>query len=98
MSILAEAQALVTGDRQDDYGHPYDDFTKTAIIWTGILHPKLTDDVTPQDVALCMIGVKVSREVHKHQRDNLVDIAGYVAALGLVIEEIAMARPDRKGL
>lgn len=82
-TILEEAQSHVYGARQGDYGHPREDFTRTAILWTGVLHHKLADGehITPEDVALCMVQVKVSREVNKPKRDNRVDMAGYALCL-----------------
>lgn len=79
-SVCREALKLVHGDRQDSYGHPYEDFSRTAKIWTEILGHA----VTPAQVALCMIGVKLSREVNKPKRDNVVDIAGYAETLQMV--------------
>ena len=80
-SILFEAHNLVHGVRGEDYGHPYEDFSRTAKIWSAILGV----DVTPEQVALCMIGVKISRECNKPKRDNRVDIAGYAEALDMVV-------------
>ena len=80
-SILHEAHTLVHGVRGEDYGHPYHDFSRTAKIWSAILGV----DVTPEQVALCMIGVKISRECNKPKRDNRVDIAGYAEALDMVV-------------
>ena len=82
-SILEEAQGLVYGDRQGDYGHPRQDFTRTALLWTGVLMHKLAEGehITPEDVALCMVQVKISREVNKPKRDNRVDGAGYLLCL-----------------
>ena len=81
-TILEEAQRLVHGDRGDDYGHPFDDFSKTAKIWEGLLGC----EVSPEQVALCMIGVKMSRQVNKPKRDNVVDMAGYAETLQMVVE------------
>ena len=88
-TILEEAQRLVTGDRQDDYDHPSHDFAKTAKMITGILLPKLCEgeEVTPTEAILCVIAVKMSREVFKHKRDNPVDIAGYAALLQMLHEQ-----------
>jgi Domain of unknown function (DUF6378)/Domain of unknown function (DUF4406) len=82
-TILEEAQRLVHGDRGSAYGHPYDDFSRTAKIWSAILGT----DITPADVSLCMVGLKISREVNKPKRDNRVDGAGYFETLDMVREE-----------
>lgn len=83
-SILYEAHRLVHGDRNQSYGHPYDDFSRTARIWSAILGV----EVSPAQVALCMIGVKISRECNKPNRDNRVDIAGYAETLQMVMDRI----------
>ena len=51
-------------------------------MWSAILG----QEVTPAQVGLCMIAVKVSRECHKPKRDNLVDIAGYAETVRMVRE------------
>ena len=73
MNILEEANEITGGERNDSYGHPRTDFDRTAAFWSAIFG----FPVTAEQVALCMIALKLSREVHKHKRDNLVDIAGY---------------------
>jgi hypothetical protein len=82
-TVTAEAEAAVYGDRGDDYGHPRDHWTRTAIIWTGILQSKLGDGehITPEDVGRLYIGDKLSRDTHQVKRDNRVDIAGYALCL-----------------
>ncbi len=81
-SILDEARRIVGGDRAKSYGHPKQDFDRTALIWEAILGIKLT----AYQVALCMIGVKISRECNARKRDNAVDIAGYAQTLSMVNE------------
>jgi len=83
-TVLEEAQRLVFGPRQASYGHPLDDLTRTGRIWGAILG---IPDVLAEMVALCMVGVKLSREVNAHGRDNLVDMGGYVQVDDLVITE-----------
>jgi len=89
-SVLLEAESLVHGRRNEDYGHPLDDFSCTAAIWTALLRHKgkLADgqQIDPEDVALCMVGVKLSRECNAPKRDNRVDGAGYFETLEMVIE------------
>jgi len=82
-SILEEAQRIVHGERGENYGHPFEDFSRTAQIWSAILGI----EVTPENVALCMVGLKISREVNRPKRDNIVDGAGYFETLQMVKEE-----------
>lgn len=70
------------GDRQDAYGHPFHDFSRTAAMWSAILGTT----VTPAQVGLCMCAVKISRECNKPKRDNLTDLAGYAATVQMVRE------------
>lgn len=84
-SVLEEAQRLVTGPRQQDYDHPLDNFNRIASMWTA-----LTKDVyrfTPEQVALFMVAVKLCRQAHRPQRDNIVDICGYAATHEMVEQE-----------
>jgi len=85
-SVLDEAKRITGGTRREDYGHPADDFRKTARMWSGILAGKLLDgaEITAMDVPLCMIAVKLARQAHRHKRDNLVDIAGYARTAAMV--------------
>ncbi|MBI1373332.1 MAG: DUF4406 domain-containing protein [Phycisphaera sp.] len=87
--ILDEATRLTTGTRHNDYGHPRDDFARTAQMWTGILAEKLRPncEVTAMDVPLCMIAVKLARQAHRHKRDNLVDVAGYARTAAMIAGE-----------
>ena len=77
-TILEEAQRLVGGDRNTAYGHPLEDMTRTGRIWAAILG---VESITAEQVALCMIGVKLSRECNAPKRDNRVDAAGYAYCL-----------------
>lgn len=84
-STLQEAQRLVHGDRGVAYGHPLDDFSRTAAMWSAILdHP-----VSAEQVGLCMCAVKISRQCNMPKRDNMVDLAGYAETVQMVIDERA---------
>lgn len=96
-TILQEAQRLVHGDRGASYGHPIDDYTCTGRLWSAMLdrwlraQPGFEDmprlpDIDPRIAALMMVGVKVSREVHKHKRDNLTDTAGYAECVSMIAD------------
>lgn len=85
-SVLQEAQRLVHGPRQESYGHPLDDFSRTGRFWGAILG---VPDIPPETVALMLAAVKMSREVNTHGRDNCTDGAGYFATVQMVHEERA---------
>jgi len=87
-SILLEAQRLTHGDRNKDYGHPLDDYTKNAGIINALFAHKLREPFTAADVALIMVGVKLSRQVNRPKRDNMVDAAGYAWVANACIEEM----------
>jgi hypothetical protein len=40
----------------------------------------LEKEISPEQVALCMVTLKVAREVFSPKRDNLVDAIGYLLA------------------
>ena len=86
-SILAEADRLVSGPRQGEYGHPGEDFADTAAINSVLLKAKLKAPLDARDVALFMVGVKLSRESRRPKRDNRVDAAGYLRCLDMVTPE-----------
>jgi hypothetical protein len=77
---------LVHRERGQAYGHPKDDFTRIAMMWNGILHGKLKQPITPEDIPLCMMALKMSREVNRHKDDNLTDIIGYILTLNRLSE------------
>jgi hypothetical protein len=89
--IAAYAAKLVTGDRQDTYGHPLDDFTRAGKIWEAIIGVP----VSAEQVALCMVGRKISRQANAHKLDNVVDGIGYFLTLAMVQEERAVRELDR---
>lgn len=83
-SVLVEAEHIVSGARQDAYGHPLDDFSKTAMMWSAIFGVP----VTPEKVALGMIAVKMSRLLNTpNHKDSQVDIAGYIRTYEMVVTE-----------
>ena len=76
-SIFAEADRIINNDRRQEYGSVSESFSNIALMWSGILDIK----VSPKQVALCMITLKIQREKHLHKRDNLVDICGYAGLI-----------------
>ena len=64
-------------DREKQYGSPCESFVEIAKLWSVVMGI----EVTPKQVALCMIQLKVYREVNSHKRDNILDVMVYCIAL-----------------
>ena len=93
-TILDEAETLVSGDRRESYGHPLENFSDIAAMWTGYLHAagKLSrlDFISADDVALMMVAVKLARlGKNTHHRDSLVDLVGYARTLEMAQDKRA---------
>src|SRR5437879_2041039 len=71
-SVLEEAQRIIHGQRRQDYGGPLESFDRIGRLWSPILGV----DVTAEQVALCMIALKIARAMQGFHRDSIVDIAG----------------------
>lgn len=93
MNILEEAEKLINGDRAKAYGSPLTMCTNIAKMWSVIFKV----EITPEQVALAMIAMKICREGNKHSHDNLVDMAGYAGVLQKIIEDIDFkSKPKEK--
>lgn len=103
MNNADRAAELVLGDRNTDYGNPKEDFTGVALMWTGLLQAKLRAPITPEEVALLMVALKLRREAHRPKADNLVDAHGYLLTLewmrnGKAPRSAAQGAPDDEEL
>jgi len=84
--LLQEAETLVNGERNDNYGDPNDDFKATADLWNAYLSRLIAGnggyppELQPHDIAAMMIMLKLSRIAWSPNKyDSWVDIAGYAA-------------------
>lgn len=75
MSLLAQAQALIDGQRKDEYGDVNESFNRIAGLWSAYLgHP-----LTAYDVADMMILLKLSRlKISPTHKDSSIDVIGYM--------------------
>lgn len=85
--MLQRANELICGDRQRDYGNKLQNFSQIAMLWQGTLAPKLqaAEKITPEEVALCMMQVKIARlSKSPDHADSILDIAGYAGCYDAV--------------
>lgn len=93
-NILDEASKLVYGARNSDYGHPEEDYTRVGVLWGALLSEWVKQPrqegampiIPPELACLMMTAVKMSRQVNKPKRDNLVDLAGYAACVHRIMQ------------
>lgn len=79
--VLFEAESLINGDRNNQYGPPAQDFDRTARLWTAEFEHLLKEGMSFQGhhVALAMALLKISRLAWSPgKRDSWVDGAGYL--------------------
>ncbi|MEY4332821.1 MAG: phage Yecey3 [Bacteroidota bacterium] len=78
-TILEEAQSLIYGDREKDYGKTSDNFADIAKGWEVITKTS----ITPEQVALMMAWLKICRANKDNcgKRDSYVDLAGYAGCI-----------------
>lgn len=78
-AVLREAEGLITGDRNQSYGTPTQNFTNIAELWSIQFQDLLKDGAkfTAAQVAQAQIHVKMARMIAQPKRDNYVDVAGY---------------------
>ena len=78
--LLGQAAAVVA-NRRETYGDPAASMSAIARRWSITLGRP----ITPAQVALCLIDLKLARLAHDPAHlDSMIDIAGYAAVLGEV--------------
>ena len=101
--ILDRAKAIVTGEREKQYGKPEDNFAAVAQMWEVYLREQCVGEgadvrIAPEDVAMMMVLLKVGRLMTgDYLADNYVDICGYVACAGEIARKGAAASVQTAG-
>lgn len=101
--ILDRAKAIVTGEREKQYGKPEDNFAAVAQMWEAYLRGQCVGEgadvrIAPEDVAMMMVLLKVGRLMTgDYLADNYVDICGYVACAGEIAGKGATASVQPAG-
>jgi len=73
---LLDAAKETVADRADDYGTPWQNHERIAVMWTAVLGI----EVEPEQVALCLASMKIARlATNLDHQDSWVDLAGYAA-------------------
>jgi hypothetical protein len=85
-SILDEALRITSGARRRDYDAARPNHERIAALWNAYLGLRKNPggDLSPSDVATCMLLLKLARHVYTPKRDNLVDIAGYARCIAQI--------------
>ncbi len=92
-SVLREAIELTCGDRQSDYGDPYDGMKHAADIFNARTMRKGDRALEARDVAILLSSLKEARRfVSPNHRDSYVDDAAYIG----IEYECAMAERAAK--
>lgn len=88
--ILIQAAKTITGERNEHYGEPEENFALIAKLWEPYLQRRVQNkegiapyiEITSHDVAMMMCLLKVARTSAGKQQDNYIDLCGYAAIAG----------------
>lgn len=82
-TVLKEASDLIYGERQQEYGNAQTNFDDIGHLWEPILGTR----PSAEQVALCLLQLKVARAINDTRadrpikRDTIVDLAGYAGCI-----------------
>ena len=81
--VLERAQHCVSGDREQDYGSPEQNFKTIALLWSVYAQRLGRGYFEDRDVAAMLALVKIARIASGNAKeDNWIDLAGYAACGG----------------
>ncbi len=83
-TVLAEANDIIYGDREQTYGHPAKNLQTIADYWSAHLRSVFNCELslTVEDVCVMMAALKLARLANTPlHRDSQVDACGYIALM-----------------
>jgi hypothetical protein len=83
--ICIEAYDLITGDRNDQYDHPYEDYAKVAEIYQAITGIHLSvEQAVLFPLAMKLARMRTARDKGRWHHDSVVDAIGYLGCLNMI--------------
>jgi len=83
--ILEQAKKLIANNREEQHGDAYKNHSQISDLWSVFLDDKLKPfkEISPGDVALMMVLVKISRStMGEFNKDDYLDGSAYMAIAG----------------
>ena len=80
-NILEKENQIVnlrSEEKEREYGPFEEGMEKAAMIATGMSSNK---QFTAEDIYICLIALKFSRQSYNHKEDNLLDAVAYIGSL-----------------
>ena len=87
--VLAAANRIVNGEREEQYNSPEQSFSRIAALWSAYLGA----EISAVDVACMMSLLKIARvQTGSGKADNWIDLAGYAACGGEIEDQVVTVR------
>jgi hypothetical protein len=80
MNILEKANEIVN-NRSEEKERLYGPFDTGMIRAANIASSATGKNITAEDMYICMVALKLSRQSFNHKEDNLLDAVAYLGAL-----------------
>lgn len=80
MNILKEADNIINS-RSEEKERMYGPFSEGMERAAAIASNSIGKDLTPEDMFMCLVALKLSRHSYNYKEDNLLDAVAYLGAL-----------------
>lgn len=87
MNILNEANKIVN-ERSEEKERMYGPFSEGMERAATIASASLGKTITTEDLYMCLVALKLSRNSYNHKEDNLLDAVAYLGGLNNYKNEI----------